>query len=133
MPVSQQDRISLSHPETFQDLAKAHAIFTQLRREEPVAWCPEPWGGQGFWSITKYDDIRFVSKTPQLFANEYHVYVTAARIEDDGDPHVGSSPSRRAELRRVDRKLDRQRGAARGLAVGGVAPDPPADGEPQDE
>ncbi len=70
MPVSQQDRISLSHPETFQDLAKVHAIFTQFRREEPVAWCPEPWGGPGFWSITKYDDIHAISKLPQIFSSD---------------------------------------------------------------
>jgi len=70
MPVSQQDRISLSHAETFQDLDKPHAIFTQLRREEPVAWCPEPWGGPGFWSITKYDDIHAISKLPQIFSSD---------------------------------------------------------------
>jgi cytochrome P450 len=70
MTVSQQDRISLSHPETFQDLANPHAIFTQLRREEPVAWCPEPWNGPGFWSITKYDDIHAISKLPQIFSSD---------------------------------------------------------------
>lgn len=70
MPVSQQDRISLSYPETFQDLAKPHAIFTQFRREEPVAWCPEPWNGPGFWSITKYDDIHAISKLPQIFSSD---------------------------------------------------------------
>jgi len=70
MSVSQEDRISLSYPETFQDTAKPHAIFTQLRREEPVAWCPEPWGGPGFWSITKYDDIHTISKLPQIFSSD---------------------------------------------------------------
>jgi linalool 8-monooxygenase len=70
MPVSQQDRISLSHAETFQDIAKPHAIFTQFRREEPVAWCPEPWGGPGFWSITKYDDIQTISKLPLVFSSD---------------------------------------------------------------
>jgi linalool 8-monooxygenase len=70
MPVSREDRISLSHAETFQDLAKAHAIFSQFRREEPVAWCPEPWGGPGFWSITKYDDIQEISKRPDVFSSD---------------------------------------------------------------
>jgi cytochrome P450 len=70
MSVSQQDRISLSYPDTFQDLAKPHAIFTQFRREEPVAWCPEPWNGPGFWSITKYDDIHAISKLPQIFSSD---------------------------------------------------------------
>ncbi len=70
MSVSQQDRISLSLPETFQDLAKPHAIFTQFRREEPVAWCEEPWNGPGFWSITKYDDIHAISKLPHIFSSD---------------------------------------------------------------
>ena len=68
--VSEQERLSLSLPETFQDPAVAHAIFTRLRATEPVAWCPEPWGGPGFWSITKYDDIQEISKLPKLFSSD---------------------------------------------------------------
>jgi linalool 8-monooxygenase len=41
-----------------------------MRREEPVAWCPEPWGGPGFWSVTKYDDIQFVSTNPDQFSSD---------------------------------------------------------------
>jgi cytochrome P450 len=70
MPVSREDRIALSYAETFQDHARPHAVFTQFRREEPVAWCPEPWGGPGFWSITKYDDIQAISKLPQVFSSD---------------------------------------------------------------
>jgi len=70
MPVSHEDRISLSYAETFQDPAKPHAIFRRLRAEEPVAWCPEPWGGPGFWSITKYDDIQEISKRPDIFSSD---------------------------------------------------------------
>ena len=70
MPVSEQERLSLSMPETFQDPATAHAIFTRLRAEEPVAWCPEPWGGPGFWAITKYDDIQEISKLPKVFSSD---------------------------------------------------------------
>ena len=82
MPVSQQDRISLSYADTFQDIAKPHAIFTQFRREEPVAWCPEPWGGPGFWSITKYDDIQTISKLPQIFSSDdRHGGITLPSVE----------------------------------------------------
>ncbi|MBX3705553.1 MAG: cytochrome P450 [Pseudomonadales bacterium] len=70
MPVSEQERLSLSFPDPFQDPAIAHRIFTRLRAEEPVAWCPEPWGGPGFWSITKYDDIQEISKLPKLFSSD---------------------------------------------------------------
>src|SRR4030095_15981179 len=82
MPVSQQDRISLSLPETFQDLTKPHAIFRKSRREERVAWCPEPWGGPGFWSITKYDDIQTISKLPHVFSSDdRHGGITLPSVE----------------------------------------------------
>lgn len=70
MPISNEERLSLSFSETFQDHAKVHDIFTRMRNEDPVAWCPEPWGGPGFWSITKYDDIQYVSKNPALFSSD---------------------------------------------------------------
>jgi len=70
MSVSEQERLSLSMPETFQDPARADAIFARLRAEEPVAWCPEPWGGPGFWSITRYDDIQEISKLPKIFSSD---------------------------------------------------------------
>jgi len=70
MPVSREDRISLSHAETYQEHTRPHAIFRQLREEEPVAWCPEPWGGPGFWAVTKYDDIQEISKRPDAFSSD---------------------------------------------------------------
>jgi linalool 8-monooxygenase len=70
MRVSDADRLSLSDPETFQDHARVHQIFREFRASEPVAWCPEPWGGPGFWSITKYDDIQEISKRPDVFSSD---------------------------------------------------------------
>jgi len=68
--VNQEQRLSLSLAETFQDHAEPHRIFKAFRETEPVAWCPEPWGGPGFWSITKYDDIQEISKLPKLFSSD---------------------------------------------------------------
>jgi cytochrome P450 len=70
MSLSEADRLSLSRAVTFQDHEKPHEIFTELRKTEPVAWCPEPWGGPGFWSITKYDDIQEISKLPKVFSSD---------------------------------------------------------------
>ena len=70
MSISEEDRLALSDEETFQDPAVAHDIFTRMRREEPVAFCPEPWSGKGFWSITKYDDIERISKLPGIFSSD---------------------------------------------------------------
>ena len=70
-----------------------------MRREAPVYWSER----DGLWAISKYDDVRAISKAPELFASGYHVYVTAAGVQDDGRPNDnGSDMPRRAELRRID-------------------------------
>jgi linalool 8-monooxygenase len=70
MTISSEERMSLSYSDTFQDHARVHDIFTRMRCEDPVAWCPEPWGGPGFWSVTRYDDIQHVSKNPLSFGSD---------------------------------------------------------------
>ncbi len=39
-----------------------------LRREAPVFWYERP-GFEPFWAITRYADIQWISKNPQLFSN----------------------------------------------------------------
>jgi cytochrome P450 len=45
-----------------------HEWFRRLRREDPVYWHPER-EGPGFWCITKYDDLRAVSRNPRVFSS----------------------------------------------------------------
>jgi cytochrome P450 len=54
------------------------------------------------WAISKYEDIRWISKQPELFSNRYHIYVAGAKVDDDGAaiPDDTGMP-RQAELRRV--------------------------------
>lgn len=42
--------------------------YSWLRANDPVHWHPET-DGPGFWAITKYDDIRMISRTPALFSS----------------------------------------------------------------
>lgn len=60
--------INLTDPDVFQQ-ATPHEMFRVLRREAPVYWHPEP-NGPGFWAITKYHDLKWVSKNPGLFSSE---------------------------------------------------------------
>ena len=39
-----------------------------LRREAPVFWYERP-GFEPFWAITRYADIQWISKNPQIFSN----------------------------------------------------------------
>jgi cytochrome P450 len=56
-----------------------HAVFARMRREAPVFYSER----DGIWAITKYDDVRSISRSPELFANGYHVYSTAASMRGD--------------------------------------------------
>ncbi len=68
--------IDLSHPGSFHD-GFPHGYFRALRREAPVFWNEgeyvPPWlpiePGPGFWVLSKYEDIKHVSKNPLLFAS----------------------------------------------------------------
>jgi cholest-4-en-3-one 26-monooxygenase len=46
-----------------------HEMFETLRREAPVFWQDES-DGPGYWAITKYDDLKHISRHPQQFSSE---------------------------------------------------------------
>lgn len=54
-----------------------HDAFTWLRQNAPVYWHEEA-EGTGFWVFTKYDDLCYASKNPQLFSS----YRGGTNIED---------------------------------------------------
>lgn len=45
-----------------------HNTFARLRRDEPVAWCDYA-GGQGFWSITRHEDILECNRNNAVFSS----------------------------------------------------------------
>jgi cholest-4-en-3-one 26-monooxygenase len=59
--------IDLADPQRFVD-GTPHHWFARLRAEAPVYFHPEP-DGPGFWCITKYQDLRHVSRNPRLFSS----------------------------------------------------------------
>jgi cytochrome P450 len=48
---------------------EAWGMFDTLRAEAPVHWNPEPGGNQGFWSITRFEDIERIDKDPETFTS----------------------------------------------------------------
>ena len=58
--------LNLNNPELFQN-NEAHDIFRMLRREDPVFWNEGGDTFNGFWAITKYEDIRYISRNPEMF------------------------------------------------------------------
>ncbi len=62
------DQIDPSDPELF-ETDTLWGYFERLRKEAPVHYCADSPDGP-FWSITKYDDIVYVEKNPELFSSE---------------------------------------------------------------
>src|SRR5215213_8544158 len=79
------------------------AEWDLLRKEAPVYWYQRP-GYEPFWAITKYDDIAFVSRHPELFSNAQRL-----RLTDIEGVEIG------------------ERGRARSAAKHGTTPDAPPD------
>ena len=59
--------VNLTDPDIFQQ-GVPHEMFRVLRQEAPVYWHEEP-DGPGFWAVTKYHDLKAVSKQPGLFSS----------------------------------------------------------------
>ncbi len=62
------DEIDLLNPDHFIE-GTPHHWFTELREKDPVYWHPER-NGPGFWCVTRYDDLKHVSRNPQLFSSQ---------------------------------------------------------------
>ena len=74
-----------------------------LRSEAPVFWYQRP-GHEPFWAITKHEDIRFISRHPELFSN-----TQLLRLSDSETVQIG------------------QRGRVRNANRFGGSPDDPPD------
>lgn len=68
------DAIALSNP-AFWARADRERAFATLRRERPVSFQPEPataWnpaGGRGYWAITRFEDVRALSRDTRRFVS----------------------------------------------------------------
>jgi cytochrome P450 len=56
-----------------------HATFLRLRTEDPVSFTEEA-DGRGFWSVTRYEDVLYVSRHTELFSSAKGI-----RLEDMDD------------------------------------------------
>jgi cytochrome P450 len=62
------DAIDLSDHDAFVERVP-HEWFTTLRHEDPVHWNEET-DGAGFWAVTRYEDIRHVHRSPDIYSSE---------------------------------------------------------------
>lgn len=59
--------------------------YSRLRNESPVAWHPES-DGPGFWALSKWADVRTVSRQPQRFSS----YRRGVMMEEIDEAQLGA-------------------------------------------
>ena len=75
--MSTKPDINLISPETFAATGHPWEQYAWLRKNAPVYWHDEP-NGPGFWAITKYEDVRTISRLPKVFSS----YETSVMLPD---------------------------------------------------
>ena len=61
------DQAIVDH-KTYGTLDRQHALFSTLRKEDPVHWT-EPAGFRPFWTISKHQDIIEIERQNERFIN----------------------------------------------------------------
>lgn len=77
---------------------QAFGMLKTLREEAPVYWSDEPGDGSGYWSVTRYEDIEYVDKNPDIFTSRKFVNLEEppeefqdlrrSILESDGPRHL---------------------------------------------
>ncbi len=71
------EKIDVSDPELF--VTDAHlGYFERLRKEDPVHYCAESENGP-YWSVTRYDDIVYVEKNPEIYSSAHSIFLSDPR------------------------------------------------------
>lgn len=60
---------------------EAHDILKVLRREDPLHWNEGGTNWNGFWSVTKYEDVMYISRNPELFISSKGIAGPSVKME----------------------------------------------------
>jgi cholest-4-en-3-one 26-monooxygenase len=111
--------VNLSDERIFES-GDPHACFRLLRREDPVHWNPGDEIFHGYWSLTKYEDVLYVSRHPELFISSRGITAIDPRDEElqrgsydaQGKMLIMMDPPRHVKLRRLVNKAFTPRAVA---------------------
>jgi cytochrome P450 len=96
-------KINLLDPESFVG-GQPHDQLRWLRENDPVHRHAEFDGGPGYWAITRYDDVRAVSRNHAVFSNEPSITIAdnpVAEALGDDKMMIMSDPPHQTLLRRL--------------------------------
>lgn len=66
---------------TYADIEAQHALFTQLRRDDPVRWTT-PEGFRPFWTITRHADLMDIERQQDRFLNAPRAKLVPIEVEE---------------------------------------------------
>jgi len=94
--------ISLLDPASYVG-GQPHDQFRWLRENAPVHRHEELDGGPGYWAITRYDDLRAISRNHAVFSNEPSIMIAGTGVEapDDNKMMLMCDPPYQTKLRRL--------------------------------
>ena len=84
-------------------LWKANAFwpyFERMRTEDPVHWCPDSEFGP-YWSVTKFNDIKFVDTHPELFSSEGGITLGDGEADFELPMFIAMDPPKHDDQRKV--------------------------------
>lgn len=91
--------------------AEDGALFRALRDDDPCHWNDEPDGGEGFWSLTRYADIKAAGSDWETFSSAHGTQIQSRRAEGHGKPsiHNMDAPRHRDMRQLVAAEFTRER------------------------
>ncbi len=72
---------AIANGATYADPAVQHALFTQLRRDEPVRWTT-PAGFRPFWTVARHADLLDIERQQTRFLNAPRAKLVPIELED---------------------------------------------------
>lgn len=79
-------------PDTYADPDAMDALFTRLRRDDPVHRVEHP-EYRPFWAITKFADIQEVERQPEAFLNAPRTFLRTLAYEERARAATGGNPA----------------------------------------
>ena len=79
----------LIHPDYYGEHGAPYEHWDRLRAESPVHLC-EPDDTEPFWAITRQEEIKYISKTPELFLSEPGITLIPKDQVIDQDSGIGA-------------------------------------------
>ncbi|MFD5497263.1 cytochrome P450 [Streptomyces sp. NPDC127091] len=77
-------------------------VFRRLRDEDPLHWNEEPGDGPGFWSVTRYEDVKAVAGDAATFTVTQGTQIPNRRAEGEGARSIHHvDPPEHGPLRKI--------------------------------